>query len=192
MAAARHATTTGWPPQPRRYRAWARECSPRCSAHRWTSPRLACRCRPWAGATCGTAACWVHCRPSSGRRVSPAGSAALHPPSAPSQSSGPSTSHAMTRPRRRSSRRPALTACLKVPLLAAGRAATAPEAHPPARSALVAALRAREAGAPSLLGCRPGGGGGALLPWPTPLISLPLAMQAYRRPRHSSTVARRR
>ena len=47
-------------------------------------------------------------------------------------------------------------------------------------------------GAPSPPGCRGGGCGRAPVPGLRSLIALPLAMQAYRRPRHSSTVVRRR
>ena len=136
VAAARHATTTAWPPRPRRSRAWARACSRPCFALRLTSRRLACRCRPSAGATCGTAACWVHCRPSSGRRASPAGSAALHPPSAPSQSSGRYTSRVTTLPRRRSSMLPALTACSQSALACSRPCVHRPRDPPPAQSAL--------------------------------------------------------
>ena len=75
-----------------------------------------------------------------------------------------------------------LDGMLKVPLLAATHASTAPEAHPPAQSA----LRTGPVG-------QGGGCAGARRPGPTPrTILLPLALQAYRRPRPSSTAPPRR
>jgi len=78
-----------------------------------------------------------------------------------------------------------LDGVLEVPLLGAARAATAPEAHPPAQGALWAHPRAARM---QTRGC----GGGALAACPQSPISLPLTTQAYRRPLPSSTAALRR
>ena len=81
-----------------------------------------------------------------------------------------------------------LDGVLEVPLLGAARAATAPEAHPPAQGALWAREEHPRAARMQSRGC----GGGALGACPQSPISLPLTTQAYRRPRPSSTAALRR
>ena len=89
-----------------------------------------------------------------------------------------------------------LDGMLKVPLLAATHASTAPEAPPPAHAAACPerpTVASEGRGVPSGPLGQEGGCAGARRPGPTPrTILLPLALQAYRRPRPSSTAPRRR